>query len=108
MEPKAILTLIVLLTLVNSGATFLRPRPQLIEFSRDFGFLKALTNMFGIETKPEKNEINPDQFEFLRKKLRCATWARYYQLPYMEDYCLAALNKKTPKIQRNVFDYGLF
>ena len=108
MELKAILTLIVLFSLVNFGATFVRPRPQLIEFSQDFGFLKALKNMFGIERKPEKNEINPEQFESLRKKLRCATWARYYQLPYFENYCLAALNKKTPKIQRHVFDYGLF
>ena len=109
MEPKAILIFVLFLSLVNPGSTFVYPRPQLIEFSQDYGFLRAFKNMLGIETDQDKNQINPDQFELLRKKLRCATWANYYQLPHLQDFCLDSLDKKKAlKPQRHIYDYGLF
>ena len=91
MVPKDMLVLAVIyFALINSGETFTRPRPQAIEFSKNFGLLSLLKAMFGIVTNQDRNEIY-EQLEPLRKKLKCARMAKILNKPWIEEYCLNGL-----------------
>ena len=91
MVAKDMLVLAVIyFVLINSGETFTRPRPQAIEFSKNFGFLSLLKAMFGIVTNQERNEIY-EQLEPLRKKLKCARMAKDLNKPWIEEYYLNGL-----------------
>ena len=81
---------VIYFVLINSGESFTRPRPQAIEFSKNFGFLSVLKAMFGIETNQERNEIY-EQLEPLRKKMKCARKAKDLNKPWIEEYCLNGL-----------------
>ena len=100
-----VLTIISLIW-INSGESFVRPRPGFVEFSQDFGFVSFLKRMFGFG-----QETNPvhEQLALWRKKKQCARWAQKYpmNLPGMEEICLKNLLGQKEKGPRKVYDWNI-
>ena len=103
-----VLTVISLIW-INSGESFVRPRPGLVELSsQDFGFVSFLKRLFGFAQDDTKNPVH-EQLALWRKKIQCVRWAQKYvtKLPGMEEICLKNLLGQKAKGPRKVYDWNI-